>query len=43
MNIKNIAIFRIKNVDYRCMLWSMTYDEAFNLLNNLKLDKKRYE
>ena len=40
--LKNIAIFKIKGVDYRCILWNMTYDEAFNLLNNSKLDKQSF-
>ena len=38
--LKNITIFKIKNVDYRCILWNMTYDEAFNLLNNSTLDER---
>ena len=32
--LKNIAIFNVKNVNYRYVLWNMTYDEAFSLLNN---------
>ena len=38
--IENIAIFKIEGVDYRCILWNMSYDKAFYLLNNSKLDKK---
>ena len=38
--LKNIAIVRIKDVDYRCILWNTTYNEAFNLLNNSKLDER---
>ena len=37
--LENITIFRIKGVDYRCILWNMTYNEAFNLLNNSKPDE----
>ena len=40
MNKKIIAIFEIKGVDYRCILWNVAYDEAFNLLNNSKLDER---
>ena len=38
--LKNITIFKIKGVDYRCILWNMTYDEAFDFLNNSKLDER---
>ena len=38
--LKNIAIFTIKGVDYRCILRNTTYDEAFNLLNNSKLGER---
>ena len=38
--LKEIEIFKTKGVDYRCILWNMTYDEAFNLLNNSKLDER---
>ena len=38
--LKNIAIVRIKDVDYRCILQNTTYNEAFNLLNNSKLDER---
>ena len=37
--LKNIAIFKIKVVDYICILWNMAYGKAFNLLNNSKLDE----
>ena len=36
--LENFAIFKIKGGDCRCIIWKMTYDEAFNLLNNSKLD-----
>ena len=38
--LENIAIFEIKGVDYRCILWNATYDKAFNFLNNSKLDEE---
>ena len=38
--LENIAIFKIKGVDYRYILWNIFYDEAFNLLSNLKLDER---
>ena len=37
--LENIATFNIKGVNYRCIFWNMTFDEAFNLLNNSKLDE----
>ena len=38
--LKNIAIFYLNVADCMCILWNMTYNQAFNLLNNLKLEKK---
>ena len=38
--LKNIVIVNIVIADYRCILLNMTYDEAFNLLNNSKLDER---
>ena len=38
--LKNIVIVNIVIVDYRCILWNITYDEAFNLLNDSKLDER---
>ena len=32
--LKNIAILTIKGVDYRCILWSISKNEAVNILNN---------
>ena len=37
---KNIAILNVKGVDYRCVLWNMTKNDAINRLNNCKLDDK---
>ena len=38
--LKNIAILNVKRVDYRCVLWNMTQNDAINLLNNSWLDNK---
>ena len=38
--LKNIAILNVKIVDYRCVLWNMTKNDAINWLNNSKLDDK---
>ena len=37
--LKNIAILNIK-VDFRCILWSISRDEAINRLNNSVLEGK---
>ena len=38
--LKNIAIFNAKGVDYRCILWGISKDEAVNRLNNSVLEDK---
>ena len=38
--LENIAILNVKGVDYRCVLWNMTKNDAINRLNNSKLDDK---
>ena len=38
--LKNIAILNVKGVDFRCILWSINRDEAFNRLNNSVLEDK---
>ena len=38
--LENNAIFKVKDINYRCILWNMTYDKAFNYLNNSKLDER---
>ena len=38
--LKNIAILNVKRVDYRCVLWNMTQNDAINLLNNSWLANK---
>ena len=37
-DLENIVILNVKNVDYRCVLWNMTRNDAINRLNNSKLD-----
>ena len=38
--LKNSAILTVKSVDYICVLWNMTKNDAINRLNNFKLDDK---
>ena len=38
--LKNIEILNAKGVDYRCILWSISRDEAVNRLNNFALEDK---
>ena len=38
--LKSIAILSIKEVDFRCVLWSISRDEAVNRLNNSVLEDK---
>ena len=38
--LKNIAIFNVKNVDSRCILWGISSDEAVNRRNNSVLEDK---
>ena len=38
--LKNVAIRNVNGVDYRCILWNMTRNDAINRLNNSKLDDK---
>ena len=32
--LKSIAILHVKGVDFRCILWGISRDEAVNRLNN---------
>ena len=32
--LKNIAILNVKGLDFRCILWGISRDEAVNRLNN---------
>ena len=38
--LKSIAILNIKGVDFRCILWGISRDEAVNMLNNSVLEYK---
>ena len=38
--LENIEILNVKGVDYRCILWNITRNDAINMLNNFKLDNK---
>ena len=38
--LKNIAILNEKSVDYWCILWGISKDEAVNRLNNSVLEDK---
>ena len=38
--LKNIAILNIKGVDYRCILWDISKNEAVNRSNNSVLEDK---
>ena len=38
--LKNIAILNVKGVDFRCILWGISKDEAVNRLNNFVLEDK---
>ena len=32
--LKNIAILNVKGVDYRCVLWGISKNEAMNMMSN---------
>ena len=38
--LKSIAILNAKSVDYSCILWGISRDEAVNRLNNSALEDK---
>ena len=38
--LKKIAIMNVKGVDFRCILWGISRDEAVSRLNNSVLDDK---
>ena len=38
--IIGIAILNVKGVDYRCILWGNSRNEAVNILNNSVLEDK---
>ena len=38
--LKNMAVLNVKGVDFRCILWGISRDEAANKLNNSVLEDK---
>ena len=38
--LENIAILNVKGVDYTCVIWNMTGNDAIYKLNNSELDDK---
>ena len=38
--LKNFAILNLKGVDFRCILWGISRDEAVNRLNGSVLEGK---
>ena len=38
--LKNIAMLNVKGVDFRCILWGISRDEAVNRLNNSVIEDK---
>ena len=38
--LKNIAILNAKDVDYRCILWSISENDVIDMLNNSVLEDK---
>ena len=38
---KKIGILNVKGVDYRCVLWNISRNDAINRLDNSKLHDKR--
>ena len=39
---ENIAILNVKDVDYTCILWGISRNEAVDILNNPVLEDKLY-
>ena len=39
-DLKNIAILNAKGVDYRCILWGISKNDAITMLNNSVLEDK---
>ena len=40
--LENIAILSVNVIDYRCVIWNMTRNDAINRLNNSELDDKAH-
>ena len=41
MNLRDIAILKIKSVDYSCIISGISKNEAINLMQNAELTEKR--
>ena len=42
MNLSEIAILKIKNVDYCCCITGISKSEGINLMQNINLTDKKY-
>ena len=40
--LENITILNVKGVDYKCVVWNMTRNDAINRLNKSKIDDKAH-
>ena len=40
MNLSDVAILKIKNADYRCIISGIRTSEAINLLQNIDLSEE---
>ena len=38
--MNDIGILNLKGIDYRCVIWNMTRNDAINRLNKSELDDK---
>ena len=38
--LKNIVVLNVKGVDFKCISWGITRDEAVNRVNNSVLEDK---
>ena len=38
--LKSIAILNVKSIDFRCILWGISRNDAVNRLNNSVLEDK---
>ena len=40
ISMMDYAILNVKTIDYRCILWNMTRNDAINRINSSRLDDK---
>ena len=40
--LENITVLNVKGVDYKCVVWNMTRNDATNRLNKSKIDDKAH-